>query len=160
MEICEIIKQIKFIIMKKLILIFTVSGVVLLTGLNASAQENKKAAEARKDLEQAKKDLRIAKDDSIADYQKFKVDSELKIIDNKKKIAELKAKKSVENKEVKEKYDKKVLALEEKNNDLKKKLDASNTVKSTAWSSFKREFNHDIEELGRAFKDIGINNEK
>ena len=63
-------------------------------------------------------------------------------------------------KEVKEKYDKKVSALEQKNNDLKKKIEASNNTQSSKWSSFKREFNHDMDELGHAIKDIGVDNKK
>jgi hypothetical protein len=38
---------------------FVITGMIVLTGLSASAQENKKAADARKDLKEAKIDSRF-----------------------------------------------------------------------------------------------------
>jgi len=77
-----------------------ITGVIVLAGVSASAQENKKAAEARKDLKEAKID-------SAEDFHKFKKEAESKIKENQAKIAELKAKKSSDSKEVKKKYDQK-----------------------------------------------------
>ena len=138
-----------------------------MVSLSATAQESKKAAsarkevaEAKKDLKDAKKDLKEAKVDSAADFQKFKKESEIRINENQTKIAELRAKKHNESKEVEEKYDKKVLALEQKNNELKNKINKADGTKSSSWSSFKREFNHDMDELGHAIKDIGVDNTK
>ena len=146
--------------MKKTILTFTITGVIVAASLTVFGQENKKAKEARKDVAQSQKDLREAKTDSAADFKKFKKDAEAKISENQKKIAELKAKKSNDSKEVKEKYDKKVLALEKKNNELKKKIEAADKTQTSMWSSFKREFNHDMDELMHAIKDIGTDNVK
>ena len=135
--------------MKKTILTFAVTMVIAVTSATAFGQENKKAAEARKDVA-------IAEKDSAADFQQFKKDAEAKIIDNQKKIAELKTKKANDNKEVKEKYDKKVLALEQKNNDLKKKIEGCSKTKTSTWTSFKREFNRDMDKLGNEIKKIEI----
>ncbi len=117
------------------------SGAIVVSGLVSFAQENKKAAKARQELSEAKAD-------SAADFLKFKQEAETNIRENKKKIAALKAKKSDTDKEVNEKYNKKVLVLEQKNNALKKKIDESNTTKTSAWSSFKLGFNCDMKELG------------
>jgi len=133
---------------------------VVLANFSLIAQENKKAAKARKDVAEAKEDLRLAKTDSVADYQKFKKEAEADIAENAKKIAELKMKKTDENKDVKEKYDKKVLELEAKNNELKKRIEASGNTQSKMWASFKREFKHDMKALGDAIKDIGVDNAK
>jgi peptidoglycan hydrolase CwlO-like protein len=95
------------------------------------------------------------------DYQQFKKDAQMKIDENKQKIADLKDKKSNESKEVRDKYDKKVANLEQKNNELRKKIDNYNeSSNSTKWASFKREFNHDMDELGKSIKDIGKDNVK
>ena len=146
--------------MKKTILAIAITGVMTIFNLTVFAQENKKAAEARKDVAEAKQDLREAKMDSAADYQKFKNEAEVRIAENQKEIAILKTKKIKEGKEVKQKYDKKVLSLEQKNNKLEKEIRESEHTKSNMWSSFKREFNHDMDELGQAIKDIGVNNAK
>jgi len=143
--------------MKKTALILALAGFIFSTGSIGFAQEStKKASDERKDVEKNQQRVK----DSIADFQKFKADAENKIADNQKKIAQLKNKKNQENKEVREKYDKKVLALEQKNDELKKRLDAYNKPDNTAWASFKREFNHDMDELGHALRDIGVDNAK
>lgn len=146
--------------MKIKILTAALTTALAFTGLTATAQEDKKAKEARKDAAEAQKDLKEARTDSAADYQSFKKDAEQKISDNKKKIAVLKAKKASDNKETNEKYNKKVAALEVKNTELKDKIDRCNETKTSMWTAFKKEFNHDMEELGKAFKDIGVDNEK
>lgn len=141
-------------------LTITITMIAALAGLTAFGQQDKKASEARKDMAEAKKDLKEAQTDSAADFQQFKKNAESKIADNQKQIAELKTKKSNDSKEVKEKFDKKVLALEKKNNELKRKIDGSNKVQTSAWTSFKHEFVHDMDELGHAIKDVGVNNVK
>lgn len=146
--------------MKKANLSITILIVMVITSASVFGQENKKAENARKDIKEAKQDLREAKIDSAEDYQKFRKDAEMTIKANDQKIMELKEKKSSENKEMNEEYNKKVQALEMKNNSLKRKLETSSTTKSSGWASFKREFNHDMNELGHAFKDIGVNNAK
>ena len=146
--------------MKKSMLTFAIAGAIVITGSTAFGQENKKAKEARSDVKEAQKELRLAKTDSVADYQQFKKDAEKQIAENQKTIAELKAKKWKDSNENKEKYDKKVLTLEQKNNNLKKRIDGSTSTETSAWTSFKREFNHDMNELGNSIKDIGTNNVK
>jgi hypothetical protein len=144
--------------MKKTILTLAITMVMAGASLTAIGQQNKKAAKARKEVADAKKDLREAKIDSAADYQRFNTEAQVQIMDNDKKIAELRAQKASDNKEIKEKYDKQVLALEQKNNNLKTKIKGSSTTKTDRWAAFKREFTHDINEFGKAFKDIGVNN--
>jgi len=139
--------------MKKQIIKIALTSVIAMSSITAFSQENKQAANARKDLKEAKTD-------SADDYNRFKKEAEATIKDNEKKISELKAKKSDSNKEVKEKYDKKVQALEQKNKDLKNKINGSSKTKTEMWAAFKREFNHDMEELGHAIRDIGVDNSK
>ena len=144
--------------LKNTILTLAISALVAGSSLTVQAQQNKKAAKARKDLKEAKLDLREAKIDSAADYQRFNSEAHVLIMENDKKITELKAQKANDNKEIREKYDKQVMDLEKRNNDLKNKIKGSPTTKTDKWASFKREFTHDMNELGRAFKDIGVNN--
>jgi hypothetical protein len=144
--------------MKKTILTFAITMVMAGVSLTVVGQQNKKAAKARKEVAEAKKDLREAKIDSAADYQRFNTEAQVQIMDNDKKIAELRAKKASDNKEIREKYDKKVLALEQRNNDLKKKIKNAAYTKTDKWASFKREFLHDMSEFVHAFKDTGVNN--
>lgn len=52
------------------------------------------------------------------------------------------------------------MALEKQNNMLRKKIETCDNTKTSMWTSFKQEFNHDINELGLAIKNIGVDNEK
>jgi hypothetical protein len=124
-------------------------GVILVACFKLFPQEDKKAEKARKELSEAMAD-------SAADFLKFKQVAETNISNNKKKIAVLKAKKSNADKEVNKKYTKKVLALEQNNNTLEKKIDECNTTKTNAWTSFKLGFNRDMKALGNALDNIKI----
>ncbi len=139
--------------MKQQIIKIAFTSVIALTSITAFSQENKQAANARKDLREAKLD-------SADDYNRFKKEAEATIKENEKKISELKAKKSEANKEEKEKYNKKVQALEQKNKNLKIKIEGASKTTTEMWASFKREFNHDIDEIGKAIRDIAKDNTK
>lgn len=144
--------------MNKNVFRFTLGLMLATVSITANAQQDKKSEKARKDMAEAKEDLRLAKIDSVEDYNKFKVDADAKIAQNQIKIKELKEQKTSDNAEIKEKYQKKIFVLEQKNDDLKKKIEESDKTISSKWSSFKKEFNHDMEELGKAIKDIGVDN--
>ena len=54
-------------------------------------------------------------------------------------------------------HENKIAKLEEKNRELKQKLDNYETSQSD-WEAFKTEFNHDMDEFGKAFKDLTVDN--
>ncbi len=88
------------------------------------------------------------------------MEAELKISENDEKIAALKEKSWNEKKDTEQKYEEKVAALQQKNDNLKKKIKESDATKTSKWSLFKREFNHDMDDLGRAIKDLGVDSTK
>jgi hypothetical protein len=52
-------------------------------------------------------------------------------------------------------YDARITELERRNDNLRTKLhDYNEEKRSEKWESFKREFNHDMDELGTSIKDI------
>jgi 3-dehydroquinate dehydratase len=135
-----------------------------ITGCQSSATKVEKAEnnlkEAKENVIEARVDLYNARNDSVTEYQKFKKDAEEKIIAQNKSITEFKARISKEKKENRAKYEKKLAELEQKNSDLKKKLDDYKDDGQDKWTSFKIEFNHDMDELGKAFKDLTVKNTK
>ena len=56
--------------------------------------------------------------------------------------------------EAKADYHNKIMELEQKNSDMKKKLDDYKTEGKQKWEIFKTEFSHDMDELGKAFNDF------
>ncbi|MFO7668649.1 MAG: hypothetical protein R6W31_03235 [Bacteroidales bacterium] len=114
--------------------------------------------EDRKDLAESKADLYRATQDSIFNYQQFKIDADQKIIAQEKKIADLKARIENESKEVNDDYNKKLAELENKNSELKKKLADYEDDGQDKWKDFKKEFDHDMDNLGKAYKDLTVDN--
>ncbi len=143
--------------------IATLIGGTIFTSCQSSAQKQDAAEEKVQD---AKEDLKEARKDANAEAQKaatadewktFRNESQEKIQANEKHIAELKVKMNKPGKLLDAAYAKKIDSLEEKNKDLKRRMDAYEKDQSD-WESFKREFNHDMDELGNALKDLTVDN--
>lgn len=94
---------------------------------------------------------------SADEWKTFKLESELKINNNEIRVNELTEKMNKPGTTLDPLYAKKIANLKQKNKDLKMKLEAYETNQSD-WETFKREFNHDMDELGKAFKDLTVNN--
>ena len=56
-------------------------------------------------------------------------------------------------------YAKRIETLEQKNRDLRTRMDAYEKSESD-WEVFKREFNHYMDELGQALTDFTVDNKK
>ena len=91
------------------------------------------------------------------EWSVFKSDAEIKIKENEVRIGELKVKMKKSGKTFDAMYDKNIIALEQKNKDLRTKISNYESNQSD-WEAFKREFNHDMDELGQALKDLTVNN--
>ncbi len=141
-----------------------ISGVIFTSC--QSAAEKADAAEAK--VQDAKDELKEARKDENVQAQKaataeewvtFRNESQEKIWANEKHIAELKVKMNKPGKLLDAAYAKKIDSLEEKNRDLKRRMDAYEKSQSD-WETFKREYNHDMDELGNALKDLTVDNKK
>ncbi len=121
-----------------------------------------KVKDAKQDLQEAQKDAAVAatKAANAEQWRLYKVDTEMQIKNNETLIAELKAKMKASGKKIDAQYAASVDALEQKNKDLKNRMDAYGNNTQSDWESFKREFSHDMDELGKALKDLTVNNKK
>ena len=155
--------------MKKVIFMLAVSSMFIASTFLTSCQsETQKSDAAQTKVQDAKEDLKEAQTDAAVAAQKaanaeewkaFKTESEAKIKANEVRIAELKDKMKTSGKTMDTVYSKNVDLLEQRNKDLKNRMDAYEKGQSD-WESFKREFNHDMDELGQALKDLTVNNKK
>jgi len=136
-----------------------------LVGCKSSTKEEIESREkvdvAEQNLKDAKDSLVVAKKAATAEeWQTFIDQKDSVIMYNEARIAELKLKMQKTGKSVDAKYQKNIDILEQKNKDLKVKADAYKNDANSDWQSFKREFNHDMEEIGQAFKDVTVDNKK
>ena len=140
--------------MKKSILIvaaFSFVSFSLLTSCDNSAQN---VADAKSDVKDANRDLDKANKEYDAEIEKFRKEAAEKIAANEKSIAEFKARKEADKKIAQSDYDKKIEALEQKNSDMKKKMDDFRFEGAEKWESFKADFSHGLSELGNAFTEL------
>jgi len=155
--------------MKRTIFILSVTialmAGVIFTSCQSTAQKQD-AAQAK--VQEARQDLNAAKQDANAigqelataeEWRIFKSESEVKIKDNEIRIGELKVKMSKPGETFDELYAKKIANLEQQNRDMRARLIAYENSQSN-WETFKREFNHDMDELGKALKDLTVDNKK
>ena len=116
---------------------------------------------AEQNLKDAKDSLVVAKKAATAEeWQNFKDQTDSVIRYNEAQIAELKVRMQKTGKSVDVKYQKNIEILEQKNMQLKVKADTYRNDANSDWQSFKREFNHDMDEIGQAFKDVTVDNKK
>lgn len=123
---------------------------------NKNAQEG--AQKAKSELVDSKMNFHEIRLDTINNFEQFNIEAKKLLVAQEKNIAELKAYIAKEKTGVKQDYEKEMVALENKNKELKKNLAEYKDAGQEKWNKFKKEFNRDMNELGKAFKDITVNN--
>jgi hypothetical protein len=129
----------------------------ILTSCKSSAE---KVEDAEKNVTEANNDLNQANEEYITDIENYRIETAGKISANNQSIADFNTRIANEKKEAKEDYKKRIAELEQKNTDMKKKMDDYKATGKENWENFKAEFSHDMEELGKGFSDLTKNNVK
>ncbi|MCB2092314.1 MAG: hypothetical protein KDF58_12760 [Alphaproteobacteria bacterium] len=149
--------------MKKIIFILVVATTfiagIAITGCQSSTQKEEEGTGMMNDNDTQEGMNPMHEMNNTEEWEVFKSESEAKIKDIEIRIAELKVQMDKKGTALDEIYAKRIDTLEQKIKDLKKKMENFDNGQSD-WESFKREFNHDMDELGQAFKDLTVNNEK
>lgn len=127
----------------------------IVTGCNTPAE---KVEKAQQEVDEANNKLDKVTDEYQADIAKYRLEATKRIAANEKSIAEFNARIDDQKKVAKADYTIKIAELEKKNTDMKKKMDDYKEDGKDKWEKFKLEFNHDLEELGKAFKDLTVKN--
>lgn len=148
--------------------IFTFAIGILMAGTLLSSCESaaQKEADAKDDVMDAKEDLREAQQDaqlaaqqnaSAEEWNAYKNERDLIIIKNENRVAELRAQIKAQGKAADDAYVKRIDDLEKQNKDFRVRMNNYESNQSD-WASFKREFNHDMDELGRALNSMTVDN--
>ena len=140
----------------KLFLLITISGFLITMFSCGNAEQ--KVANAEENVADAEKKLSDAEDEYLADVEKHRMMYSEKIAANDKSIAEFNARIEKEKKDVRAEYKAKIEELEQKNSDLKKKMDDYKVEGKDQWEIFKTEFSRDMDELGTALSNITVKN--
>ncbi len=121
---------------------------VLLTGCEKT-REN-----ANEKVKQANQDMVDAQAQYDKEWQQFKSDAELKIDANQRQIDDFKVAMKTTSKKFKSKFENEVLTLEQKNIELRKKLNDYKFDEKDNWEKFKQDFNNNMDSVGNALKGI------
>lgn len=151
--------------MKNSIFMLALIAGTLFTGCKNNEEKKEDAVE---DVIEASDDLNKVNNDinkdamtkaNDAEWQTYKMAANKTIMENETRIAELQTAMKKPGKNFDDSYKSSIEDLEEKNTSLKNRInDYENN--QTDWDTFKREFDSDMEGLGKAFKNISVNNKK
>ena len=134
---------------------------LMITSCQPSTQKVENAKEdlnaAKEQVVEARQDYNQAVKDSVIQFRK---DSEVRISENERLIAAFKANLSKMEKATQVKYEKTIADLELLNIHMKQKLADYKDEEESKWQSFKREFNHDMDELGKSLKGLVVDDKK
>ncbi len=145
--------------------IITCLSVIVMISCKPNTKEEKESQEkveiARDNVEDAKDSLDVAKRAATdEEWKAFKNSGDSVININNLRIAGLKLKMKNTGNSIDAEYQKNIDVMEQKNKDLKVKMDTYKNDVSSDWQSFKREFKHDTDEIGQALKDLTVDNKK
>jgi F0F1-type ATP synthase membrane subunit b/b' len=146
--------------MKKSILVNAAISFVTVAIIVACNSPSEEIAQAEENVTEAHLDLDKANEEYFAEIETCRKETNEKIAANDQSIAEFKVRIETKKKEAKADYKKRIEDLEQKNSDMKKRLDEYKADGKAGWEKFKAEFNHDMEELGKAFTDLTVKNTK
>jgi len=154
--------------MKNILFMLAIAMLITSGSFIGCQSPTEKVEAAEKDLQEAKEDVRDAQQEvadslhraaTAEEYEAFKTEVQVKIKKNNDRIAELRVKRSKPGKAMDEYYETRIVALEKRNAELKVEIDSYDKSRSD-WEQFKREFNHDMDELGEAIEDLFEDNKK
>lgn len=148
--------------------IMTLSAAFFLASLTlvGCSSSTDKVEEAQENVGEAQTELKDAKEDAQAasaeqaneeEWKAYKEHAEMNIAANEAAIADLKKAMNKPGKVFDKMYAQRIDALEQRNADLKSRINTYEKNEGN-WASFKREFSHDMDELGQSLKDFAVNN--
>lgn len=140
-----------------ILLLWLLSGVII-TGCQSSEQKINRSKEDLKE-EHIKTKAEAEKLASANEWQTFRITSRIEIAKNDIRIIELKTKMLESGKAHDQVFANRIESLESNNKYLRLKIE-NYEINQSDWESFKREFNHDMDEFGQAFKDLTVDNKK
>lgn len=152
--------------MKKTILSITIIMFIVANVLVSCQNSSKKEEAAKDNVEEARDNLDDAQDElsdvraaaTEEEWKAFKESTNATVVQNEILIAEMKAKIKKTGKSIDEIYAKKIIDLEQRNKDIRLKVETYKNDTNSDWQSFKEEYNRDMNELGTAIKNLTVDN--
>jgi len=142
-----------------IILVITTAFISGCQSAKSEKTGNEKASEVSAEMNESTTDGSLAQENAAKaeEWKAFKTETEIKIRDNNTLIAATRVKMKKTGQIMDALYEKRIDDLEAKNKSMQSRLNAYDANRSD-WNKFKTEFNHDMDELGKALKDLTVKN--
>ncbi len=149
--------------MKKSIFTLAVTAFIAGTIFTSCDSQAEKKEAAQENVQNAKEELNDVQNNANTEaknqakdeeWTAFKAETEKKIANNETRITNLKKVNQKTGKTFDTLFEKRIDVLEQRNKELKMRIDFYAKIRE-GWESFKREWNHDMDELG-----VSLNNVK
>ena len=144
---------------RKLLYLFVMAA--FLATINSSCR-SKMERRREKGLSEAIQSSRLdtLSDEGSQAWRTFRDESKAKIKEFENKIDELRNDRSKPGKPLDEDLDRQLNELKIRVREIRENLENYGESSHDNWESFKREFNHDMNGIGKALKDLTVDNEK
>lgn len=129
----------------------------ILTGCTSTAS---KVENAEENVKKEQEDVVKANENLKMEIENYRKESVSKIDGNDQRIAEVRAQAEKDKSAMKSEVKTQIADLEKKNAELRTKLNDYQSDKQEDWDNFKKELNHDMDELGNSLRDFGQKNLK
>lgn len=136
------------------IIIQFIRAISIITISTSCITPERKIEKAKKNEIKANRELNESIADNLAEIETYKKFANTKIAENKKNAEEFKLRIQNDKKKAKTKYTKEIEKLEEKNSDLKMKIDNYKAKSKEQWEIFKTEFNHEMNKLKKKYQNL------
>jgi len=146
--------------MKKINTLFITATIVATAIFTSCSSPSEKVENADAEVEVAKEDLANAEYKYSVEVENFKKQTDEKITANERMIADIKVSMAKDKKYATAEYKKQIAAIELKNAEMKLRMNEYKEDGNEKWESFKREFNHDMDELGHSLNAFTVNSKK
>jgi hypothetical protein len=137
-------------------LIIALIGAALMIGCNSPSN---KLDKAQYEVSEARKELLDAQEDYKKEVAIYKEESAHKISENEQNIANFSLKTEYRSEKKLNTAQKQLLGFEQKNEELKMRMNNFEVNEIDKWEAFKAELDHDIAELGLAIRDFANSND-
>lgn len=146
--------------MKKSIFAMATATLIMSVAFTSCNTSSQKVENAENNVIEANEDLDKANQEYLDEIESYRRETADKIAANNKSIEEFNARIENEKEQARAEYRKEIAALEQKNSDMKKKMDDYKAEGKDKWEKFKTEFSRDMDELGNAFRGLTVKNVK
>ncbi len=140
--------------MKKILLNFPVILFITIATIISCNTPEQKVEKAEKNVKEANRKLDVANANYITDIEVYRIETGKRIAENTQSISDFNARIASKKQDAKEKYERKIASLSQKNTDLKKRLEEYTAVGDEKWQVFKNEFTAEMYELSNSIRTV------